>query len=74
MKEYSQQYYGLTISLVNSSERIAYLPANCFLTKATGGAEETILESAELSRSSSCISLQLMHKETDFHLHVNGKV
>lgn len=47
------------MSIVNSSDDIAYLPPNCFLTKVTDGGGRSSFELLELAISISVTSLQL---------------
>ena len=60
-------FENLTISPVNSSDEIAYLPLNCFLTKDMGGTESTSFKWVDLSSisSPSLTSLQEFPKNKD---------
>lgn len=54
------------MSLVNSSDDIAYLPPNCFLTKVTDGGGRSSFELLELAISLSVTSLQLNKRVVSF--------
>lgn len=66
-----ESFLSLTISLVNSSDDMAYLPVNCFFTNVSAGVSSFKLVELASPSSLSLTSLQLyMRREyTSFSAH-----